>query len=91
MPCFDYHYAKARELGLSDEDISLAVRTALGVKQASAQGVLGVAERHLGRSFAPEGREGASTENPDTDSKPGRILFPMAGSESPCCPFSDCC
>jgi len=36
MPSFDYHYRKARELGLSNEDIALAVRTALGVKQASA-------------------------------------------------------
>jgi AhpD family alkylhydroperoxidase len=91
MPCFDYHYAKARELGLSDEDIALVVKTALGVKQASAQGVLGVAERHLGRRFTTEGPEGTSGEKPDAPSKHNQALFPMAGSGSSCCPSSDCC
>lgn len=86
--CFEHHYAKARELGLSDADISLAVNTALGVKKTSAQGVLEAAERHLGRRFTAEGTSGASENNADAASKSGKVVLPMA---NPGCPSSDCC
>lgn len=91
MSCFDYHCGKARELGLSDEDISRAVRTALGVKQASEQDVLGVAERHLGSRLTTDGKEGAPAKDPGAARKMRGILLPMAGSEPLCCPSSGCC
>jgi AhpD family alkylhydroperoxidase len=88
MDCFDYHYGKARELNLSDEDIFLAVRTALGVKQAAAQGVLGVAERHLKRRLATND-QGIAQEKGAGAASPGGALLPMADAASPCCSSSD--
>jgi AhpD family alkylhydroperoxidase len=91
MPCFDYHYQKARALGLSDEDISLAVRTALGVKQASGQAVMEVAERRLGHRVTSDGQEATQAKDASAAPMVRGMLLPMAGSSSSCCPSSDCC
>ncbi|MDA8217606.1 MAG: arsenite efflux transporter metallochaperone ArsD [Dehalococcoidales bacterium] len=50
-PCFKFHFARARKLGVSLEDMLLAVNTAQGVKDAPARSVLKLAKRILG---APE-------------------------------------
>ena len=50
-PCFKFHFDKARKLGVSHEDMLLAVNTAQGVKDAPARSVLNLARRILG---APE-------------------------------------
>jgi AhpD family alkylhydroperoxidase len=47
QPCFKYHYDQARKLGVSKEDMLLAVRTAQAVREAPARAVLELAERYL--------------------------------------------
>jgi AhpD family alkylhydroperoxidase len=47
QPCFKYHYAAARKLGVSREDMACAVATARGVKETPAQSVLMLADRML--------------------------------------------
>ena len=54
VPCFKFHYDKARKLGVSTEDMARAVATAKAVKTALANAVLDTAERHLHRDAAPE-------------------------------------
>jgi AhpD family alkylhydroperoxidase len=49
-PCFKFHYDKARKLGLSNEDMAKAVDTGTMVKNASASNIIGLANRHLGRT-----------------------------------------
>jgi AhpD family alkylhydroperoxidase len=46
-PCFKFHYDKARELGVSRDDMLRAVTTAQTVKEAPAKAVLALAERYL--------------------------------------------
>jgi AhpD family alkylhydroperoxidase len=46
-PCFKFHYDKARKLGVTREDMQLAVQTAQRVKEAPAAAVLHLAERYL--------------------------------------------
>ncbi len=46
-PCFKYHYDSARKLGVSKEDMLLAVRTAQTMKDTPARAVLELAERYL--------------------------------------------
>lgn len=46
-PCFRFHYAAARKLGVSREDMACAVTTAQGVKDTPAQSILTLADRYL--------------------------------------------
>jgi AhpD family alkylhydroperoxidase len=46
-PCFRYHYDKARKLGVSKEDMALAVAIANGVKETPAKSILDMADRYL--------------------------------------------
>jgi AhpD family alkylhydroperoxidase len=46
-PCFRYHYDRARKLGVSKEDMALAVKTAQMVKDSPARAVLELADRYL--------------------------------------------
>jgi len=46
-PCFKFHYDRARKLGVSKEDMSLAVQTAQTVKDAPARAMLELADRYL--------------------------------------------
>jgi len=46
-PCFRYHYDRARKLGVSKEDMALAVNTAQMVKDSPARAVLELADRYL--------------------------------------------
>ena len=45
--CFKFHYDRGRKLGLSNEDMLAAVRTAQAVKEAPDKSVLSLAERML--------------------------------------------
>jgi len=47
-PCLKYHYAKAKTLGVSKDDMAKAVATAKGVKEAPAESVLKLASKILG-------------------------------------------
>lgn len=46
-PCFKFHYAAARKLGVSREDMACAVTTAQSVKDTPAQSILMLADRYL--------------------------------------------
>jgi len=46
-PCFKYHFQQARKLGISREDMMLAVKTAQGVKETPANAMLQLAHRYL--------------------------------------------
>jgi AhpD family alkylhydroperoxidase len=46
-PCFKFHYDRARKLGVSKEDMALAVDTALAVKETPARAVAALASRYL--------------------------------------------
>jgi AhpD family alkylhydroperoxidase len=48
-PCLEYHVGVARELGLTDEEITRAVQTARKVKETPARHILKVADELLGR------------------------------------------
>jgi AhpD family alkylhydroperoxidase len=49
--CFKYHFSQARKLGVSREDMSLAVELAQKVKNAPAQNMLALADRILQTDF----------------------------------------
>lgn len=51
-PCFKFHYDKARKLGVSREDMWLAVTTAQAVKEAPAKAMLDLADKYLSRDIA---------------------------------------
>jgi len=51
-PCFKFHYDKARKLGVSREDMLLAVATAQNVKETPAKAVLDLTDRYLRRERA---------------------------------------
>jgi AhpD family alkylhydroperoxidase len=59
-PCFKFHFARARKLGVSHEDVLLAVNTAQGVKDAPARSVLNLARRVLGVAEVSAGGSGAA-------------------------------
>ena len=46
-PCFKYHFQQASKLGISQEDMMLAVKTAQSVKETPAKAILQVAHRYL--------------------------------------------
>ena len=46
-PCFKYHFQQARKLGMSREDMMLAVKTAQSVKETPAKAMVQLAHRYL--------------------------------------------
>lgn len=52
VPCIEYHIPEARKTGLTDSQISEAIRLADKVRQVPARKVLNAAERLLAESFA---------------------------------------
>ncbi len=46
-PCFKFHFQQARKLGISREDMMLAVKTAQSVKETPAKAMLQLAQRYL--------------------------------------------
>lgn len=71
-PCFKFHYDKARKLGVSREDMQLAVQTAQHVKEAPAAAVLHLAERYL-------------NEQPPKVFESSEIKLLPTGSATSCC------
>jgi AhpD family alkylhydroperoxidase len=63
-PCFKFHFAMARKLGVSHEDMLLAVSTAQGVKDAPARSVLSLAKRVLGAPEVGAGDSGVAGRAP---------------------------
>jgi AhpD family alkylhydroperoxidase len=56
--CFKFHYDKARKLGVSREDMLVAVETAIMVKNSPAKSIADLAEKYL------------KTETPPAEEKP---------------------
>jgi len=77
-PCFRYHYAQAKKLGVAKRDIALAVAMAKTVKEAPAKAVIDLAERYLGGLPKPE-EAGAPEEGSCCSCSPG------GGSQDKCC------
>lgn len=79
-PCFKHHYAVARRLGLSNAQLTAAVRTAQAVKEVPAAKVLDTAARLLQVDPAAiGGRAAAPAAAPTVDDTAG------------CAPGSGCC
>ena len=78
-PCFKYHYAAARKLGVSREDMACAVATARGVKETVAEATLGLADRLLksgvngdkAEAEAPRAVAGSCCGGAQTEAKAG--------------------
>jgi AhpD family alkylhydroperoxidase len=47
-PCFKHHFNEARKLGVSKDDMRLAVEMAQAVKDSPARSVLALADKYLG-------------------------------------------
>jgi len=69
-PCFKFHYAAARKLGVSREDMASAVTMAQGVKDTPAQSILMLADRIL---------------NSGVDSEEAVAEAPQAAATGSCC------
>lgn len=54
-PCFRYHYRRATELGIANNDLIQAVDVALRVKDQPAQAMVRLARKHLLHDAAPAG------------------------------------
>ena len=61
-PCFKYHFAQARKLGVTKKDIALAVAMAETVKAAPAKAMHELAAKHVGLEVTAE-EAGAPQEN----------------------------
>src|SRR5512137_1905244 len=61
-PCFKYHFAQARKLGATRQDIALAVAMAEAVKAAPAKAIRELAAKHTGHVVTAE-EAGAPPEN----------------------------
>ena len=62
-PCFKHHYNQARKLGVSKDDMRLAVEMAQAVKDSPAQSVLALAGKYLSEA-RPKASPCCGGENP---------------------------
>ncbi len=80
--CFKFHYDKARKLGVSREDMLLAVSVAQQVKDAPAKTMTDLANRYLG--------QGASANSTPQDTKSSGCCGGSTNTETPT-KSSGCC
>lgn len=90
-PCFAYHYDKASKLGLTNDQLALAVRTAQMVKDTPADKILDLAANllHIERSELG----GTASTNTDDDACCGSVAadastLPLVNAQTPsggCC------
>jgi AhpD family alkylhydroperoxidase len=73
-PCFKYHYNEARKLGVSKDDMRLAVEMAQAVKDSPAQSILQLAEKYLREQPAKAAACccGSATDDSAPDAAPGK-------------------
>jgi AhpD family alkylhydroperoxidase len=81
--CFKYHFARAKELGVSRQDMARAVTMAQKVKTSPANAILELARRHLQGADIP----GMSTTAADPCSR--RELDEPDESPTGCCARGD--
>ena len=89
-PCFKFHYDKARRLGVSREDMRLAVDLAQGVKEAPARAMLELADRYLTRPL-PEGSTVVPAAAAPDDGVASPCCGPDAGVAAPVAGSGGCC
>lgn len=88
VPCFKFHYDKARKLGVSAEDMARAVAIAQAVKTAQGKAVLDAAARHLHRdpaATAPQVESGGCCGSAEADDTAPATTASGAASSSACC------
>jgi len=61
-PCFRAHYKKARDAGLSKEEMLEAVAVGEGVKNASSNNIMNLAERYLAGSSSLKMRDDSNND-----------------------------
>lgn len=71
-PCFEHHFREARKLGVSRDDIALAVATARKVKDAAAAAMSQVAGRHLAGERTTESPQAGPCCGPTLPILPGK-------------------
>ena len=76
-PCFKYHYNEARKLGVTKDDMRLAVKMAQAVKDTPARSILELAEKYLREQPT---KVSACCGGPATDDQAG-----AAPGKRPCC------
>ncbi|MBI4522198.1 MAG: carboxymuconolactone decarboxylase family protein [Deltaproteobacteria bacterium] len=75
VPCIEYHIPEARKAGLTDSQISEAIRLADQVRQVPARKVLDAALK-----MVPETSAGVQTNGDDR-----AAAAPSTGAGAPCC------
>jgi AhpD family alkylhydroperoxidase len=88
VPCFKFHYDKARKLGVSAEDMARAVTIAQAVKTAQGKAVLDAAARHLHRdpaAIAPQVQSGGCCGSAEADEAAPATTARGAARSSGCC------
>ena len=83
-PCFKFHYAEAKRLGVSAADMRRAVDLAQKVKDAPARGMLDLARRLMEPGPAPTEFMVEPPEAP-TASVPAAIPVVGAPADGDCC------
>ncbi|MDZ7678261.1 MAG: arsenite efflux transporter metallochaperone ArsD [Acidimicrobiales bacterium] len=81
-PCFKYHYAEARKLGLTNADLALAVKTAQAVKTVPADKMLDTASRLLGVEVAAIGGAAPAVAAAEAEDDAGGCCGGEASSET---------
>lgn len=87
-PCFRSHYAEARKLGVSHDDMARAVAVAQAVKDTPARALLNLADRYL--SPKPIDAEPAQAASCCGSPAAEKATAPAAG-DAPAPPSSGCC
>jgi len=84
--CFEFHFERARKLGVTDADVKQAVDLAQKVKDAPARAMVALARRHLGNKAAgPTVPVVAASSAPAKSGCCGPSAAPAAGTRSSCC------
>lgn len=88
-PCFKFHYDKARKLGVSREDMGLAVDLARSVKETPARAMLELTDRFLSPSQPDEAIIEPAVTAPADDAA-SACCAPTSGA-APAATSSGCC
>lgn len=85
-PCFEFHFERARKLGVADADVRQAVDLAQKVKDTPARALVALARRHLDKKVTgPAIKVVAASSAPATSGCCGPTAAPASGTPSKCC------
>jgi len=84
--CFEFHFERARKLGVADADVRQAVDIAQKVKDTPARALVALARRHLDKKVTgPDIPVVATNSAPIQSGCCGPTAAPAAGTPSKCC------